>query len=289
MFRPYLPTDGGGGGGRGGGPVQLRYWAVIIVCCLPAPSFIQRVPQRRVCLDMCTCCHTEIEVADETCSYPLAIYQHRVNQSYHWPSFLPPPFLLFVSLPFTFTHGKFRDELNFEWQQRSEEKKKKKKKKGKQNKTLSNKIRLWKTKHDSGKQNKTRLWKTKTRLCQTKQDSGKQNNKNSMYKTRGQLPGCSVHTRRQMGARPTEILGCDYRLLLAGPSFIQTCTTATGLLRQVCLLPHRDRSCRWHLLLPSRDIPTPGQPVLSLTLLPTPSLPPLRLSSLHFHMRQTER
>ena len=283
-----IPADrlGRGGGGVGGGGARP---AEILGCdyrlLLAGPSFVQRVPQRRVCLDKCTCCHTETEVADETCSYKLAIYRHRVNQSYHWPSFLSPPFLLFVSLPFTFTYGKLRDKQNIEWQQRSEEKKKKEKKK----KRKENKTKLCQTKQDSGKQNKTLENKNKTLENKTKQDSGKQNNKNSMYKTRGKIPGCSFHTRRQMGARPAEILGCDCRLVLAGPSFIQRvpqrrvcldkctcCHTETEVADETCSYPlaiyrHRvNQSYHW----PS---------------LPVPSLPPLRFSSLHFHIRQIER
>ena len=40
------------------------------------------VSQGEICSDDCTCCHTEIEVADQTCCLTLPQYYHRSNSLY---------------------------------------------------------------------------------------------------------------------------------------------------------------------------------------------------------------
>ena len=41
--------------------------------------------QGRICLDKCTCCHTEIEVANQTFYLNHSQYRHRASQSQRWP------------------------------------------------------------------------------------------------------------------------------------------------------------------------------------------------------------
>ena len=52
--------DGGGGGGGGGGEKGC-----LLVACFTSQQHTS-VSQGRICSDNCVCCHTEIEVADQT-------------------------------------------------------------------------------------------------------------------------------------------------------------------------------------------------------------------------------
>ena len=47
--------------------------APVYICCLTSPAQAS-VSQGRICSDSCTCCHTEIEAADQTCYHTQSQY-----------------------------------------------------------------------------------------------------------------------------------------------------------------------------------------------------------------------
>ena len=63
--------------------ICIVFWVrrvCLLVGCLTSQQHVS-VSQGRICSDSFTCCHTEIQVADQT----VTVYWHRANQSQHWP------------------------------------------------------------------------------------------------------------------------------------------------------------------------------------------------------------
>ena len=67
-------------------PAQIQFYgrSSLLVGCLTSQQHAM-VSQGRICSDKFTCCHTEIEVADQTFQFTQSQYTDRVDQSQHWP------------------------------------------------------------------------------------------------------------------------------------------------------------------------------------------------------------